>query len=87
MGRPQRGWDMRPDTHYCPAPGCALRVPNHKLMCPNHWSLVPEKLRLEVLRTWNALLGNSELQPVLDYRLARQEAVDFVIRILGGATS
>lgn len=34
--------------HLCAAPGCAIEVTTHKLMCTYHWFKVPAHLRREV---------------------------------------
>ncbi len=46
------------DTHQCPAWGCARQVARAKLMCWDHWKLVPAHLRARVWNTWLAEAGS-----------------------------
>lgn len=44
-------------THTCPG-GCGRQVPNAKLFCFYHWSLVPPTIQAEVYRTYDARRRN-----------------------------
>ena len=39
-------------NHTCPGPGCTRSVPQHMLMCRNHWYAVPPALRSAVWSAW-----------------------------------
>lgn len=68
-----------PHTHECPAGPCALQVDWDKLMCPDHWRMVPPQLRTAVLTTWR--YGAGAGTPA--YLDAREAAVDAVNARLG----
>ena len=38
--------------HRCPIGDCAAQVPCERLMCPQHWLLVPPKLQDALRRAW-----------------------------------
>lgn len=40
----------------CPVPNCHLAAGQGRLMCLQHWSAVPHKLQLQVLKSWNGYL-------------------------------
>lgn len=61
-----------PDTHECPASGCARSVDWDKLMCPFHWQMVPPELRTDVLETWRYGAGDAA------YLTAREAAITAV---------
>lgn len=51
----------------CPVRFCECGISGHRLMCPLHWQLVPQDLRVrvalsrsrvEAVRSVNAVLGN-----------------------------
>jgi hypothetical protein len=39
----------------CPIPNCGTAVHAGKLMRLQHWTKVPHKLQLQVLKSWNAV--------------------------------
>ena len=43
---------MREALHTCCAPACKARIAKRYLMCPYHWSRVPEPLREAVADAW-----------------------------------
>lgn len=58
-------------THNCPVTGCDKQMPQHLLMCPAHWRLVPEGLQRAVNRNWRN--GNTKA-----YLAARAQAITAV---------
>jgi hypothetical protein len=40
--------------HKCPVDGCAIQVPADKLMCLEHWSLVPKALGDTLYRAYRS---------------------------------
>jgi hypothetical protein len=48
-------------TGRCPVPGCSERIDPSRLMCRNHWYLVPKDLRDMVWATWRS--GEGALSP------------------------
>jgi len=67
-------------THQCPIPGCTWQVPDDRLMCLNHWRLVPAFTQRQVTVAWNAVRSSKIAQKRVDaierYRDARQAAID-----------
>lgn len=59
-------------THECPEPTCTQQVPFGHLACKNHWFMVPNSLRRELMRAWN---GGS---PGAHYMETRQACIDFL---------
>ncbi len=49
--------------HECPAKGCSRRIPDHLLMCRNHWFMVPRMMRSAVWAAYDggAGVGTSKL--------------------------
>lgn len=41
-------------TYTCNVGGCERSIPPSRLMCPTHWSLVPYRLKRDVLRAYEA---------------------------------
>ena len=49
------------DTHECPAPRCARRVPHSQLACREHWYEIPKAERDAVWYTYRRFgMGSSE---------------------------
>lgn len=46
---------MKTPVHTCAAQGCQHQIPQHLLMCMDHWRMVPVKLRRPVLATYKAM--------------------------------
>jgi hypothetical protein len=44
---------------FCPAHGCGARIDFSRLMCRDHWRLVPWELRGRVWATWRSGEGTS----------------------------
>jgi hypothetical protein len=69
----------------CPVDGCEKPLKTGMLMCLAHWRRVPKRLAAEVWGTWrrvNERLPGGKVallaDPIIDYRLARQAAIDAV---------
>lgn len=69
-------------THRCPVRACPKKMPDHLLMCPPHWRMVPPGLQAAVWATYQdgAGIGTAELLE------AQQDAIYAVNVKLGGAT-
>lgn len=52
-------------THQCPARGCTRLVPRSKLMCWDHWTLVPAHVKAGVWDTWLAEAGSDAHQAAM----------------------
>lgn len=67
---------MRPKvfqpTHPCPIPRCANTVVYEKLMCWDHWQLVPKRLKALVYESW------AEGNPTAAHARHCQAAIDAV---------
>lgn len=74
--------------HVCPVTGCSAECPEHKIMCPEHWRLVPVETQHAVWRTWRDTkrarrLSATAFKTAWGYYLAaRQAAIDAVHRAL-----
>jgi hypothetical protein len=44
-------------THRCPAKRCPRQVPDHLLMCGEHWRMVPGPVQRSVNRAWQGGAG------------------------------
>lgn len=51
---------LRVPTHGCPAIGCTKRVPNHLLLCLQHWRRVPRPLQAAIYAAHRRLAAASE---------------------------
>lgn len=40
-------------AHLCPARRCSVECPDQKLMCPDHWRLVPRPLQVAVYTAYD----------------------------------
>ena len=60
----------------CALPGCGAPVGTGKLMCREHWYMVPLRLRRLVNRRWRALNRGASLDCLKDYRRAVSLAVE-----------
>ena len=47
-------------THECPARGCTRRVPRSKLMCFDHWAMVPAPIQRAVYDAYRRQPGGSD---------------------------
>lgn len=60
-------------------PICSVKISDHKLMCWQHWDLVPENLQQKVLGLWRTSLRgrNASIRHMAmdEYRKAREEAI------------
>ena len=77
---------MNDDQHYCMATVCKAEISKALLMCPRHWSMVPNAMKNAVNRTWRAWRFNL-LSPekVREYQAARREAIAIVDALEAGA--
>lgn len=41
-------------THHCAATGCGRRIPTTQLMCSDHWSALPAKIKTNVYSWFGA---------------------------------
>lgn len=65
---------QNPDA--CPVGTCASSRRAGQLMCPRHWSRVPQHLQREVYRTWRAWRQDlADADAMLAYRSASDAAV------------
>jgi hypothetical protein len=62
--------------HTCPGPGCKRQVPQHMLMCRNHWYQVPRDLRSDVWNAWQDGAGAGTIE--------HTEAILAAIKSIGG---
>ncbi|WP_421793432.1 hypothetical protein [Hydrocarboniphaga effusa] len=65
-------------SHTCTAPSCTTVIADSKLMCWQHWQLVPGHLQRQVNDSWQATKrGNtqSRLQAINKYRVVRDQAI------------
>jgi hypothetical protein len=62
-------------------PGCPAVVPSTMFGCKRHWFMVPEPIRQEVWRTWQARLRGDPAEPHL---AAKKKAQEAVARVLPG---
>lgn len=64
-------------AHHCHAQGCEVEVPPSKLMCANHWRMVPRELQRCV---WNFYRDGQEVdkKPSPEYVKAARAAIDSV---------
>lgn len=58
-------------THQCPANNCTIDLPNHILMCRQHWFMVPRPLRNDVNYYWHN-------GPNAEYIATREAAIEAV---------
>lgn len=66
---------MRKEDHACPAAGCTERCDPARLMCPQHWEMVPVPLQKRIWKHWKR-------GTLAEYVAARREAVAYVNRVL-----
>lgn len=62
---------------------CGTAVPRGRLMCPEHWRLVPKPMQLRVWRTWEDVqrrqgTPEQQLKQIADYRAAADDATAHV---------
>lgn len=81
---------MNDGNHLCQASACKAEVPQALLMCKDHWSRLPTKLKLEVYRTWrkfneasprlrgDAYAAQERADRLREYQKARKDAIAFV---------
>ena len=66
-------------SHVCPIAGCKTVIANDKLMCFDHWRLVPRSLQQRVTATWQGVrrCGHlaKRLEAIKRYNDARTAAV------------
>ena len=69
--------------HKCPIAGCNEEIPGRLLMCAEHWRLVPQLLRVAVVKAmgvyWNARYfqhpRKEQLDAIARLREAQQAAI------------
>lgn len=67
---------LRPETlHRCAADGCAAQIEKQKLMCLEHWKLVPELTQRRINTGYRALRNCASLKNLRAYTLAVEAAV------------
>ena len=66
----------------CALPGCGAAVGSGKLMCREHWYMVPLKQRRLVNARWRALKSGPSVDGLKDYRRAVALAVEAAQRQL-----
>lgn len=42
-------------SHLCPIKGCGTHIGDDKLMCADHWRLVPASMQAQVNKYWRAM--------------------------------
>lgn len=63
----------------CPVEVCARQCPVDKLMCPEHWRLVPQKVQLELNQAWYARRRDpTPIDAVRTHQRIKQTAIDLV---------
>ena len=66
---------MKTPVHTCAAQGCQHQIPQHLLMCMDHWRMVPVKLRRPVLATYRDRVRLRTVASALAWREAVAIAV------------
>lgn len=65
------------DEPVCAIKNCDVKLAQGRLMCVNHWRMVPADLGARVYEAWEGFrFGGREA--VNRYRRVRREAIDFV---------
>ena len=54
----------------CPVPGCHAQIDPSRLMCRNHWYLVPKQIRDRVWATWRSGQGAFSTEHLETVRMA-----------------
>jgi hypothetical protein len=54
----------------CPVPGCHAQIDPSRLMCRNHWYLVPKQIRDRVWATWRSGQGAFSSEHLETVRMA-----------------
>jgi hypothetical protein len=68
-------------TVTCPVEGCSRSVHATKLLCPQHWAMVPAATQREVYAAWRARLAGED-----GARERHQTATAAAIAAVDGAT-
>jgi hypothetical protein len=88
---------MNEGYHYCTVKDCQVEIPRSLLMCKPHWTMVSQKLKNAVNRTWRAFgLSSPRLRgeayspqgradTLREYQEARKAAIAFVEALQAGA--
>jgi hypothetical protein len=67
-------------SHVCAVPGCGWKIEETKLMCLEHWKLVPSFTQRQVTVAWAAIrkagTSKTRLEAIARYRETRQAAVN-----------
>lgn len=66
--------------HKCHVYGCKINCNPKKLMCKEHWSMVPARLKMEILKHYRA--GQCEdKRPSKEWLTAARQAINHVQKI------
>ncbi|MGN6796292.1 MAG: hypothetical protein ACTHJW_28220 [Streptosporangiaceae bacterium] len=81
LGRGPRGQltTLQSGTDECPIPGCNGQIDPSRLMCREHWYMVPKELRDQVWATWRSGHGAFSM----DHQHAVGVAVAAVVEVAG----
>lgn len=63
-------------THACPAHGCNKRVPDNKLMCFDHWSMVPRAIQTGIYANYRPGQTAASMSP--EYKRFFNEALTYL---------
>ena len=69
----------------CAVPGCGVTIESGKLMCKEHWLLLPVAMRRQVKRRWNGFCraqGEDRRSAFSLYSASRRTAVGKVQSLL-----
>jgi hypothetical protein len=66
-------------THPCPARRCGVELPDHLLMCPPHWGLVPRELQQAVYACYDHGAGVGTLGLMRAQSAAIRAANDLIL--------
>lgn len=64
--------------HKCPVPTCDVAVPRSRLMCKQHWNLVPRDVQREIHAGYRAMNAGKSCRRWI-------EAKDMALRIIAQA--
>ena len=64
--------------HKCAVEGCGIAIPVKLLMCPDHWTALPEPLKRAVHNAFRNLELTKTMESVQAYRAAVERARNFI---------
>jgi hypothetical protein len=64
--------------HVCHVPGCGAKVQPERLMCLQHWKMVPHAIRLDVHKNYRIGQCNDK-RPSTAWAIAARRAIQAVV--------